>query len=111
MNFKLIRYSKLIHDSFSRLCVWYISGVFRAVMTDLVPHRIHSYRVQTDGHSSLGYTFRHPGNEANRSASFLVYGDLGKVGGKFSVLEQQFLSTVLLTSMFPVCVLFGLIYC
>ena len=60
--------------------------MFYAVMTDLVPHRIHSYKVETDGHFSKNFTFRHLGDEANRSANFIVYGDLGKVGGKFVFL-------------------------
>ena len=65
-------------------------GMYHAVMTDLVPHKIYSYKVETDGHFSQNFSFRHLGDESNRSASFIVYGDLGKVGGECgSVLKGK----------------------
>lgn len=57
-------------------------GVFRALMTGLTPHQVHAYRVETNGHFSKNFTFLHPSDEPNRSNKFLIYGDLGKIGGE-----------------------------
>ena len=62
-----------------------LAGVYRAVMVDLVPDSLYSYRVQTGDHYSRDFTFRHINDQANRTSSFLVYGDLGKVGGEYTV--------------------------
>ncbi|KAF6022167.1 hypothetical protein EB796_019521 [Bugula neritina] len=60
-------------------------GVYRGVMKDLVPGQMHSYRVQTGRHFSRKYSFKCPESEANQSASFLVYGDLGILGGGYTL--------------------------
>ncbi|XP_067932184.1 acid phosphatase type 7-like [Watersipora subatra] len=60
-------------------------GVFRALMTGLTPHQVHAYRVETNGHLSKNFTFLHPSDEPNRSNKFLIYGDLGKIGGGITV--------------------------
>ncbi|XP_029186649.2 acid phosphatase type 7-like isoform X1 [Acropora millepora] len=55
--------------------------VHRVLLEDLIPGRNYSYRVQSGSNFSEGYEFTAKRDDEDWSPQFLVYGDMGRVGG------------------------------